>query len=159
MREGSKYEPLLNYLHECDRSEVTFTFAEIEVLINNQLPTSARNKRAWWSNRTKGALQASAWMEARYRVEDVDLDEQRVTFRKANLTPTVRRVGDTVLWNAELIKALRRHMGLTQAEFAERLGIRQTTVSQWENSVYEPTRATSKYLSLIAKQAGFVFES
>ena len=158
MREGSKYQPLLDYLHECDRSEVTFTFAEIEILINNQLPASARNKRAWWSNRTKGALQASAWMEAGYRVEDVDLDEQRVTFRKANLTPTVRRVGDTVLWNAELIRALRRHMGLTQAEFAERLGIRRKTVSEWENGVYEPTLATLKYLTLVAEQVGFESE-
>jgi DNA-binding transcriptional regulator YiaG len=33
--------------------------------------------------------------------------------------------------------------------------VRQATVSQWENSVYEPTLATSKYLTLIAKQAGF----
>ena len=64
-------------------------------------------------------------------------------------------MGDTVLWNAELIKALRRHMGLTQAEFAERLGVRQATVSQWENKAYEPTLATSKYLTLIAEQAGF----
>ncbi|MEL7039454.1 MAG: helix-turn-helix transcriptional regulator [Cyanobacteria bacterium J06592_8] len=166
MREGSKYQPLLDYLHECDsvsetlrdRSEVTLTFAEIEALMNDRLPASARNKRAWWSNRTKGALQAAAWMEAGYRVEDVDLDEQRVTFRKVNLTPTVERVGDTILWNAELIKALRRYMGLTQAEFAERLGVRQQTVSEWENGVYSPTRSTSKHLDLVAQTTGFVYK-
>ncbi|WP_456085750.1 helix-turn-helix domain-containing protein [Limnoraphis robusta] len=155
MREGSKYQPLLDYLHECDKGEVTLTFAEIEALMNARLPASARTKRAWWSNRTKGALQAVAWMEAGYRVEDVDLDEQKVTFRKANLKPTVQRVGDTVLWNAELIKALRRYMGLTQAEFAERLGVRRKTVSEWENGVYEPTLATLKYLTLIAEQVEF----
>ena len=157
MREGSKYQPLLDYLHECDLGEVTLTFAEIEALMNDRLPASARTKRAWWSNRTKGALQAEAWMEAGYRVEDVDLDEQKVTFRQANLTPPIQRVGDTVLWNAELIKALRRHMGLTQAEFAERLGVYQQTVSQWEKGAYEPTRATSKYLTLVATQAGFSY--
>jgi DNA-binding transcriptional regulator YiaG len=48
-------------------------------------------------------------------------------------------------------------MGLTQAEFAERLGVYQQTVSQWENAAYEPTLATSKYLSLIAEQAGFKY--
>ncbi|WP_040484037.1 helix-turn-helix domain-containing protein [Lyngbya aestuarii] len=158
MREGSKYQPLLDYLHECDKGEVILTFAEIEALMNNRLPASARTKRAWWSNRTKGALQAEAWMEGGYRVEDVDLDEQKVTFRKANLKPPVQRVGDTVLWNAELIKALRRHMGLTQAEFAERLGVRQKTVSNWENELYLPPRSTCKHLELLADTVGFRYE-
>jgi len=123
--------------------------------MNEALPESARSKRAWWSNRTKDALQASAWMEAGYRVEDVDLDRQQVTFRKSTINYQVQRVGDTVLWNSQLIKALRLHMGLTQAEFAQRLGVRQATVSQWENRAYEPTLATSKYLTLIAEQARF----
>jgi DNA-binding transcriptional regulator YiaG len=157
MKEGSKYQPLLEFLRDSNQDEVTLTFAEIEALMNDTLPDSARSKRAWWSNRSKGALQASAWMEAGYRVEDVDFDGQRVTFRKPTTKPKVQRVGDTVLWNAELIKALRRHMGLTQAEFAERLGVYQQTVSQWENSAYEPTLATSKYLTLIAEQSGFKY--
>lgn len=155
MKEGSKYQPLLEFLRDSNQSEVVLTFAEIEALMNNPLPDSAKSKRAWWSNRSKGALQASAWMEAGYRVEDMDLDGQRVTFRKPTTGYEVQRVGDTVLWNSELIKALRLHMGLTQAEFADRLGVRQATVSQWENKAYEPTLATSKYLTLIAEQAEF----
>jgi DNA-binding transcriptional regulator YiaG len=155
MKEGSKYQPLLEFLRGSNQREVILTFAEIEALMNNPLPDSARSKRAWWSNRSKGALQASAWMEAGYRVENVDLDGQRVTFRKPTADYQVQRVGDTVLWNSQLIKALRLHMGLTQAEFAQTLGVRQATVSQWENSAYEPTLATSKYLTLIADQAGF----
>jgi DNA-binding transcriptional regulator YiaG len=155
MKEGSKYQPLLEFLRGSNQSEVILTFAEIEALLNDTLPNSARSKRAWWSNRSKGALQALAWMEAGYRAEDVDLDGQQVTFRNSAVKPEVQRVDDTVLWNSELIKALRRHMGLTQAEFAKRLGVRQATVSQWENKAYEPTLATSKYLTLIAEQAGF----
>jgi DNA-binding XRE family transcriptional regulator len=155
MKEGSKYQPLLEFLRGSNQREVILTFAEIEALMNNPLPDSAKSKRAWWSNRSKGALQASAWMEAGYRVEDVALDGQRVTFRKPTTGYQVQRVGDTVLWNSELIKALRLHMALTQAEFADRLGVRQATVSQWENKAYEPTLATSKYLTLIAEQAEF----
>ena len=64
-------------------------------------------------------------------------------------------MGDTLLWNSELIKALRLHMGLTQVEFAERLGVRQKTVSEWENGVYAPTRSKSKHLELVAGIAGF----
>jgi DNA-binding transcriptional regulator YiaG len=157
MKEGSKYQPLLEFLRGSNQSELTLTFAEIEALMNDTLPDSARTKRAWWSNRSKGALQASAWMEAGYRVEDVDLDGQRVTFRKPITRLQVQRSGDTVLWNGELIKALRRHMGLTQAKFAQRLGVYQQTVSQWENGAYEPTLATSKYLTLVAQQAGFQY--
>ncbi|MEQ9236407.1 helix-turn-helix domain-containing protein [Coleofasciculus sp. E2-BRE-01] len=157
MKPDSKYQPLLEFLRQSNQAEVILTFAEIEEIMNDTLPDSAHKKRAWWSNRSKGALQASAWMEAGYRVEDVDLEQQRVTFRQPTAKPKVQRVGDTVLWNAQLIKALRRHMGLTQAEFAQKLGVYQQTVSQWENSAYEPTLATSKYLTLIAQQAGFEY--
>ncbi|MFP4103436.1 helix-turn-helix domain-containing protein [Coleofasciculus sp.] len=157
MKPDSKYQPLLEFLQQSNQAEVILTLAEIEEIMNDTLPDSARKKRAWWSNRSKGALQASAWMEAGYRVEEVDFAQQRVTFRQPTAKPKVQRVGDTVLWNAQLIKALRRHMGLTQAEFAQRLGVYQQTVSQWENSAYEPTLATSKYLTLIAQQAGFEY--
>ncbi|MFP4575630.1 MAG: helix-turn-helix domain-containing protein [Coleofasciculus sp.] len=157
MKPDSKYQPLLEFLQQSNQAEVILTLAEIEEIMNDTLPDSARKKRAWWSNRSKGALQASAWMEAGYRVEEVDFAQQRVTFRQPTAKLKVQRMGDTVLWNAELIKALRRHMGLTQAEFAQRLGVYQQTVSQWENSAYEPTLATSKYLTLIAQQAGFEY--
>ncbi|MEP0885448.1 hypothetical protein NDI49_28395 [Trichocoleus sp. ST-U3] len=118
MKEGSKYQPLLEYLRGSNQSEVNLTFSDIEALIQEILPDSARTKRAWWSNRSKGALQASAWMEAGYRVEDVDLDGQRVKFRKPTIGLQVQRMGDTVLWNSELIKALRLYMGLTQTELS-----------------------------------------
>ncbi|MBD1837899.1 helix-turn-helix domain-containing protein [Coleofasciculus sp. FACHB-64] len=155
MKEGSKYQPLLEFLRGSNQREVLLTFAEIEALMNNPLPDSARSKRAWWSNRSKGALQASAWMEAGYRVENVDLDGQRVTFRKPTTDYQVQRVGDTVLWNRDLIKALRLHMGLTQVAFAQSLGVRQKTVSDWEKGAYAPTRSKSKHLELVAGIAGF----
>ncbi len=158
MKEGSKYQPLLEFLHDSNQDDVTLTFAEIEALMNDSLPDSARSKRAWWSNRSQGALQASAWMAAGYRVEDVDFDGQRVTFRKPTSKPKVQRVGDTGLWNSELIKALRLHMGLTQAQFAKQLGVRQATVSEWENGLYEPTRSKSKHLELVAQTVGFTYQ-
>ncbi|XHX77190.1 MAG: hypothetical protein RBJ76_22540 [Stenomitos frigidus ULC029] len=53
------------------------TFAEIEALLGGALPTSARSNRGWWSNRSKGALQAPAWMSAVYLVEAIDLERNR----------------------------------------------------------------------------------
>ncbi len=46
-------------------------------------------------------------------------------------------------------------MDLTQAEFAQTLGVRQATVSEWEAGIHLPSRATSKYISMIAEQANF----
>jgi DNA-binding transcriptional regulator YiaG len=51
--------------------------------------------------------------------------------------------------------ALRSHLGLNQAGLAEALGVRQQTISEWESGRYEPSRARSKHLSLIAEGAGF----
>ncbi|MBD0386412.1 MAG: helix-turn-helix transcriptional regulator [Nostoc sp. C3-bin3] len=155
MKEGSKYQPLLEFLRGSDQNEITLSFAEIETLIKDILPNSAKNKRAWWSNRSKGALQALGWIEAGYRVENVDFDQQQVTFRKPPYKYQVQPKGDAVQWNAELIKKLRQHMDLTQAEFAQTLGVRQATVSEWEAGIHLPSRATSKYISMIAEQSNF----
>ena len=158
MKEGSKYQPLLDFLYRSEQNEIILSFAEIERLIKESLPNSAKSKRAWWSNRSKGALQASAWMEAGYRVENVDFDQQCITFRQFTNSEEVQIVDGKVVWNSKSIKALRLQIGLTQAEFAQELGVRQQTVSEWENGIYEPTRSKSKHLDLVAKTIGFKYE-
>lgn len=155
---GSKYYPLFEYLQRrSGQDEITLALAEIEALLGLELPPSARTRRAWWSNRSKGALQASAWVEAGYHVEDLDLEREQVTFRKPLRVYKVARKGDMVLWSGDLIKSLRFHMGLSQAELAEELGVRQQTVSEWETGVYAPGRAMSKYLGLVAERADFEY--
>lgn len=158
MREGSKYQPLLEFLRGSQQDDVILSFAEIESLINDALPLSAKSQRAWWSNRKKGALQAEAWMEAGYRVENVDFECQQVQFIKPPDKIPVQRVSKPGRWNADLIKALRLHLNLTQTEFAEQLGVRQATVSEWETGVYPPSRSKSKHLELIAQMAEFIYE-
>ena len=66
-----------------------------------------------------------------------------------------RRVEYQVQWAPERIKALREHLGMTQREMADELGVRQQTISEWEVGAYTPRRATQKYLSLIADRVGF----
>ena len=48
-------------------------------------------------------------------------------------------------------------LGFSQGDLAEELGVRQQTVSEWERGEYEPSRVTSKYLSLVAERAGFTY--
>ncbi|MCS6812036.1 MAG: helix-turn-helix domain-containing protein [Cyanobacteria bacterium] len=158
MKSGSKYQPLLDYLRRSDQLVVTLTLAEIETILGSNLPKSAYYSRGWWGNRAKGALQASAWMDAGYLVDTIDLERQQITFRRPPSVYKAQRQGDTIVWTGELIKALRMHMGITQMEFAATLGVRQQTVSEWETNAYTPTRASSKHLMLVAEQCQFKYE-
>lgn len=47
---------------------------------------------------------------------------------------------------AENIRTLRQDLGLTQEEFAHRLGITVATVNRWENGHNSPTRLARKAL-------------
>ena len=62
-------------------------------------------------------------------------------------------------WDSEHIRALRRHLGLTQRELADRLGTRQQTISEWEIGLYKPRGASSTLLSIIAERADFIYEA
>lgn len=157
MTPQSKYQPLQDYLRRQGQIEITLTIAEIEALLGAQLPASARTQRAWWSNRRTGAVQAVAWMGIGYYAAEVDLAAERITFRKPLQIYKVAQKDKIIHWDAELVKALRHHMGLTQAEFARELGIRQPTVSEWETGAYGPRRSSSKLLTMVAEAAAFPY--
>lgn len=155
VKPGSKYHGLYQYLRRKGQEELRLTFADIERLIGSPLPPGARHGRAFWSNRTRGALQAEAWMAAGYHVRQVDLEAGQVTFSQARLKYTVRRQEGEIVWDADLIRALRAHLGVNQAGLADILGVRQQTISEWETGIYAPTRSRSKHLTLVAEQADF----
>ncbi len=62
-------------------------------------------------------------------------------------------------WGSEHVRALRRHLGLTQRELADRLGTRQQTISEWETGMYKPRGASATLLSIIAERAEFEYEA
>ena len=63
------------------------------------------------------------------------------------------------LWDSEQVHALRRYLGLTQREMADRLGTRQQTISEWETGQYKPRGASSTLLSIIAERAKFEYKA
>jgi len=54
-------------------------------------------------------------------------------------------------WDAAAIAALRERLGLTQAEMADALGVRQQTVSEWETGRYQPRGASTRVLRYLAE--------
>ena len=62
-------------------------------------------------------------------------------------------------WDADAVRGLRRHLAVTQEELAAELGVRQQTVSEWETGAYQPGGASERVLTMVAEQAGFVWDA
>lgn len=79
----AKYDPLNLFLASTDDVVVTLSFAEIERLLGDMLPASARKHAAWWANETDGNhVEARAWLDAGFRTQNLDLNAQIVEFVK-----------------------------------------------------------------------------
>jgi DNA-binding transcriptional regulator YiaG len=62
-------------------------------------------------------------------------------------------------WDRRRIRALRTHLGLTQAQMAGSLGVRQQTVSEWETGQYEPRGTSITLLGLVAERSKFDYRT
>jgi putative transcriptional regulator len=63
------------------------------------------------------------------------------------------------VWNAQQVRALRQHLGLTQEEMAAEMGTRQQTISEWETGQYQPRGTSVRLLALIAERGGFPYRA
>jgi len=61
-------------------------------------------------------------------------------------------------WQADNIRALRTHLGLSQTALSREIGIRQQTISEWETGMYVPRGASVTILTLLAVSSNFQFE-
>lgn len=61
-------------------------------------------------------------------------------------------------WDADLIRAMRKHINASQAKLAEIIGVRPQTISEWECGDYLPKRSMCMYLTIIAERVGFQHE-
>lgn len=56
-------------------------------------------------------------------------------------------------WDPTSIQRLRARLGDTQERFAERLGTRQQTVSEWERGQSRPRRMAQRLLAMLAEES------
>jgi hypothetical protein len=61
---------------------VRLTFQDVEEIIDNQLPPSARRHRAWWANDPVAHTHSQLWLEVGWRVGQINMTEERVTFAR-----------------------------------------------------------------------------
>lgn len=58
-------------------------------------------------------------------------------------------------WDGDDVRLLRSYLGDTQTEFADRLGTRQQTVSEWETGASRPRRMARRLLHMLAEDRGY----
>ena len=69
-----------------------------------------------------------------------------------------RGARDSGAWDAERVRALRTRLRLSQQQFADELGVRQQTVSEWETGRYTPRGASARLLGIVAERAAFAHQ-
>jgi len=80
---AGKYTPLEHYLTALPaiQRDVTLSFEQIERILNDKLPPSAYNHRAWWANEREGQhVHAHAWLDAGWKVNTVNFNQKWVRF-------------------------------------------------------------------------------
>lgn len=76
-----KYTPLTNWLkNQSSATTIRVTFEELETLLGDKLPSSAREHRSWWANDAKNHRHSRSWLAAGWRVVDVDMATGQITF-------------------------------------------------------------------------------
>lgn len=78
----NKYQRLANYLASLSTSPWVTTFAEVEEVMGEALPHSAREHRAWWGNSGADG-QSAAWMTVGWKTSRVDLAAETVVFTRS----------------------------------------------------------------------------
>ena len=81
----AKHNPLYEWFRlksAAGGEEVETTFDEIEGILGNPLPTSAKEHKEWWDNNQTHAQAIGGWKAAGWRVGQVDIESKKVTFKR-----------------------------------------------------------------------------
>lgn len=80
----SRYAPLAIWLQSGSTSQdrLQLTFQDVEQIIGGDLPASARSHRSWWANDSVGHVQSQQWLDVGWRVAQINMTEEKVTFAR-----------------------------------------------------------------------------
>jgi hypothetical protein len=77
----SKYYRLKEFLAGRGEDHIPMTFADIEKVLEFQLPAS-KQYPAWWSNNPSNNPMTTEWLEAGYETESVNTASGKLVFRR-----------------------------------------------------------------------------
>lgn len=78
-----KYKPIHQHLAALKLQQWHATFDEIECILQDRLPRSAKTYPAWWANEKSGShVQAASWLEAGWQTRDVNIEKQSLIFER-----------------------------------------------------------------------------
>jgi hypothetical protein len=88
----SRYGGLTSYLRfrGAFTTIVKLAFARIDGIIGENLPMSAYHSEKWWDN-SPSAPHAHGWLDAGWEVQEVNLKEGYVVFKKVRQVPVKRK--------------------------------------------------------------------
>lgn len=156
MSSKSKYFPLYAYLRQQpDEGLLELSFEEVEEILDKPLPASAHTTRAWWAN--SRTSHSRTWQEAGWLIDDVDFENKTVTFRPERISYRLTPVRKPQSWSGAQVKALREFAGWSQQELADRMAVRQQTISDWETGQHIARRSMGRLLELIAREIDFPY--
>ena len=76
----TKYSALARHFRNSRSVRLHMTFDEVASFVPGGLPSSAFRHQAWWRSTSPTHVQAKAWADYDWRVAELDLAEQTVTF-------------------------------------------------------------------------------
>jgi hypothetical protein len=81
-----KYEPLGRFLEKAPPGvvRIALSFGQIEQILNDALPYTARHQGSWWANELRSGTypQSSSWLDTDWVVDAVDTADNWVRFRR-----------------------------------------------------------------------------
>lgn len=88
-----KYAPLGEHLAALPptTASLMLSFSDVEEIIGDTLPPSAREYRQWWENQDSGS-HAPLWLAAGFKVDKVDFASEHVRFERIGPPKAVRAV-------------------------------------------------------------------
>ena len=80
---GKKFVKFTRYLEALTEDSIDLTFSDIERILEKDLATSHKEYKEDWANTFTNSLGCS-WMNAGFRISNVDMENERATFTRTN---------------------------------------------------------------------------
>jgi DNA-binding transcriptional regulator YiaG len=117
----------------------------------------------WWSDEDECFIARALTLEAGSAYGDTPEEALSNAIALAadhletGVAPVARPLSQmSATWSSEAVRALRRSLALTQAEFASLLNVSLQAVTHWEQGLRPPSGAVRRLLDFVAASPGLV---